>query len=394
MRQPHRILHKRRVIIAVRMRNRIPEILHIIPRHVRRRPAPTRRIEIPARHHRMRPSPQRRQFQPPMHRSERPRIHHDVIEDVLPPKQRRKIVVIPRPHHVAAKLPFVPTPAHAHRLRQVQPVLARLSRQYRRLSHVIDPVINLRFGRRRVGQRLLQVPRKLCPEMARPPRRQAARQRHRRALRPHFFLPIPAHRVVRYRARRVQKNIIRPVIPRRAHPQRQQLPRPQHAVQLQKSRVAQHVGPERPSLRRKLRRRRRHIRRNARRLSRLRRRASRHNRLVARRPANPRIAFLEIANQRIRPLRHHRHRAIVKFHHRRQVKNMLIVSRKKEHLIALDRPPNRPSKLVLHPARIESHKRRRRPANPAVPQVIKRAPMPRVRARLRHHIHHRPARPP
>jgi hypothetical protein len=42
------------------------------------------------------------------------------------------------------------------------------------------------------------------------------------------------------------------------------------------------------------------------------------------------------------------------------MKNVLVISRKQKHLVALDRTPDRPSKLLLPIARIETNKCRLR----------------------------------
>ena len=226
--------------------------------------------------------------------------------------------------------------------------------------------------------------------MARQPRRNAARQTHRRAFRRHVLFPVPAHRIIRNRTSRIKRDVVHPVRPCRAQPRRKRLMRTQHPIQLQGSRFPQQLRRKRSPILRKPCRRRHSGWRNTGRPTRTGRRATRHDCLITGRPANTRIADLVIPWSRVRPhLRRHYRRTVFKLHHPGQIENVLIVTRKQERLVALDRPSERRSKLVLHIARIESHKWRRRSSQRTVAQIIERVPVPMIRARLGHHIHHR-----
>src|ERR1039457_2964212 len=72
------------------------------------------------------------------------------------------------------------------------------------------------------------------------------------------------------------------------------------------------------------------------------------------------------------------------------MKNVLIVIRKKECLVTLNRTSDGSAKLIPHIARIETHKCRRRSPQRTVAQIVERAPVPLVRTRFGYHIHHRP----
>src|SRR5208282_4081347 len=120
-----------------------------------------------------------------------------------------------------------------------------------------------------------------------------------------------------------------------------------------------------------------------------------HQRLIASDPPNCGIADLVIPWSRVNPhLRNHHGRAVVELHHRRHIENVLIVSRKQERLAALDRASDGRAKLMLLIAGIETHKWRRSSRQFTVAQMIERATVPMVRARFRHHIHHRAPSPP
>ena len=94
-----------------------------------------------------------------------------------------------------------------------------------------------------------------------------------------------------------------------------------------------------------------------------------HQRLVAGLSPDSGIADLIVPDRRVRAqLRHHHRRPVLELHYRRHMKNVLIVPREEERLVALDRTSDRRSKLVLLIARIETHKRRRRSPQRTVAQ--------------------------
>ena len=113
-------------------------------------------------------------------------------------------------------------------------------------------------------------------------------------------------------------------------------------------------------------------------------------RLIARHSPDRGIADFIISRSQIRAqLRDHYCLTVLKLHHRRHMKNMLVISGEDKRLVALNRAADGRSELVLLIARIETHKRRRGTAQRTIAQEIETAPVPLIRSRFGHHIHNR-----
>src|SRR6266550_1478538 len=125
------------------MSDRGTEVLNIVARHLVRERA------------------QRRQLKACDHGIEGKWVYLDVIVDLFPTKERRKIVVGPGQHGIPAKLPGVSSPLETESFGQVQTVLSGLTRQDRGSSKTVNDAGNFCSHRRRVAAGFLQVVRKL-----------------------------------------------------------------------------------------------------------------------------------------------------------------------------------------------------------------------------------------